>query len=280
MQSFSTGASPNPSTRQLNVQGRGAAPETASEQSGNALSVAARYGVADLDFDVETLDEAYLQPRTVTGFRPSFNPAFDWETAFPTIGGSAYALVKRAFDLAFASFAVAVSSPLMLIVALAIKLSSPGPVFFRQERVGQRGQIFNMLKFRTMRVADRNYTDRAWRAVDDPRRTSVGSLLRRTSLDELPQFLNVIRGEMSVVGPRPERPFFVNKFLSEIPSYELRHCGKVGITGLAQIHGYRGDTCIQTRVAYDVEYLRRWSLALDFHIVWMTIKSIFLSTHE
>src|SRR5438270_925841 len=124
----------------------------------------------------------------------------------------------------------------MLLIAVAIKVSSRGPVFFKQERVGSGDEVFEILKFRTMRVADKAITDTAWRALDDPRRTAVGSLLRRTSLDELPQFFNVLKGEMSVVGPRPERPFFVEKFSIDIPQYELRHVGEVGITGLAQIH--------------------------------------------
>jgi exopolysaccharide biosynthesis polyprenyl glycosylphosphotransferase len=279
MQSFGTGASPNPSARQLNVQGRGATPESASDQSGNALGVAARYGVADLGFEVETLNQSY-PPRTITGFRPSLTPRSDWESAFPSINGTAYSFAKRAFDIVFASIALAVSAPLMLVVAVAIKLSSPGPVFFRQQRVGRGGRVFDMLKFRTMRVAERSYTDKAWRAVDDPRRTGIGAFLRRTSLDELPQFINVVRGEMSVVGPRPERPFFVQKFVLEIPQYELRHSGEVGITGWAQIHGYRGDTCIETRVSYDLEYLQKWSLGFDLSILALTVKGLLFSTHE
>jgi exopolysaccharide biosynthesis polyprenyl glycosylphosphotransferase len=199
---------------------------------------------------------------------------------FPNVQSIMYSVAKRAFDIVFASLAIIITAPLLLVIAIAIKLSSPGPVFFRQERVGRNGRIFNMLKFRTMRVADKTITDTAWRALDDPRRTGVGALLRRTSLDELPQFFNVLRGEMSVVGPRPERPFFVEKFALEIPHYKMRHGGLVGITGLAQIHGYRGDTCIETRVLYDLQYLENWSLSLDLKIVWRTVKGVFFSAHE
>lgn len=201
-------------------------------------------------------------------------------TEFPNTQSVAYLVGKRAFDIAFAALAVALAAPLMLLIAIAIKLSSCGPVLFRQERVGRAGLLFEMLKFRTMQVADKAVTDTAWRALDDPRRTLVGAFLRRTSLDELPQFFNVLKGEMSVVGPRPERPFFVEKFSTEIPHYKLRHNGDVGITGLAQIRGYRGDTCIQSRVACDLEYLERWSLRSDMWIIWHTVRSIFRSNHE
>jgi len=136
------------------------------------------------------------------------------------------------------------------------------------------------LKFRTMRVADKAFTDTAWRANDDPRRTFIGHVLRRTSLDELPQFFNVLLGEMSVVGPRPERPFFVEKFCEEISHYNLRHKGEVGITGLAQVRGFRGDTSIHRRVVCDLEYLEHWSFKLDAEIIWRTIRRMFVSDHE
>ena len=199
---------------------------------------------------------------------------------FPSTQSAAYKIVKRAFDVLFAVGAIVLASPLGALVAAAIKVSSAGPVFFTQERIGLNGKIFRMLKFRTMRVADKSITDQAWSAATDPRRTAVGTWLRRTSIDELPQFINVLLGEMSIVGPRPERPYFVREFSSKIAHYNLRHTGQVGITGLAQIHGYRGDTCIETRVRYDLEYLEKWSLFLDLKIIALTIWGGFTSRHE
>lgn len=230
---------------------------------------------------VADINDVDYSGRVVTGFAPAADYLDEIAHAgFPATKTAAYELGKRAFDVIFAAIALVAVAPLFLLIAIAIKLSSPGPIFFRQERVGRDGVLFEMLKFRTMRVADASFTDRAWSANDDPRRTPIGHVLRRTSMDELPQFLNVLRGEMSVVGPRPERPFFVGKFSDEIPHYNLRHTGEVGITGWAQIHGYRGDTCIQTRVKYDLEYLEQWTFALDLKIIWLTIKRVFTSKHE
>jgi exopolysaccharide biosynthesis polyprenyl glycosylphosphotransferase len=253
---------------------------TSSLATNHAMRMADRFGLAEVDGELETAEGAF-RSHPVLGFSPSTDYLEELaELGFPNIRTRMYSMGKRLFDITFAFVAIALTSPLLVVIAIAIKMSSPGPVFFTQERVGKNGAIFHMLKFRTMRVADKGYTDTAWRAVDDPRRTALGGLLRRTSLDELPQFFNVVRGEMSVVGPRPERPFFVEKFAMEIPKYELRHFGEVGITGWAQIHGYRGDTCIETRVTYDLEYLEKWSLGLDLTIVWRTIRGIFYSGHE
>ncbi len=188
-----------------------------------------------------------------------------------------YSVVKRAFDFGFSSLILLISAPLMLFIAMMIKLSSRGPVLFRQERVGFSGKRFDMLKFRTMRVVEEAVSDTVWAAERDPRKTWVGSILRRTSLDELPQFLNVLRGEMSVVGPRPERPYFVQQFEQEIGSYNRRHIGHVGITGWAQVNGLRGDTCIRTRVEYDLFYLQNWSLTFDLRIIFLTVFRGFVS---
>jgi Undecaprenyl-phosphate glucose phosphotransferase len=185
----------------------------------------------------------------------------------------AYGLCKRAFDIIFALLAILLSAPLMAVIALGIKLTSPGPIFFRQERVGQNGRVFTMLKFRTMRVASADESDTRWTVENDPRRTAFGAFLRATSLDELPQFFNVLRGDMSVVGPRPERPHFVRQFLRDIDTYNSRHRLKVGITGWAQVNGWRGNTSIKKRVEYDLYYLRNWSFSLDLRIIWLTVWS-------
>jgi Undecaprenyl-phosphate glucose phosphotransferase len=184
-------------------------------------------------------------------------------------------LVKRAFDVTFAAAALAALTPLMLLVALAIKLSSRGPVLFRQQRMGLDGEPFGMVKFRTMPVDAEAETGPVWAAAGDPRRTALGRLLRRLSLDELPQFVNVLRGEMSVVGPRPERPVFVEQFRRTVPGYMLRHKVKAGITGWAQVHGLRGNTSLEARIRYDLEYIEHWSIWLDLRIIAMTVSRVF-----
>jgi len=184
-----------------------------------------------------------------------------------------YALLKRAFDVTFSALVLLLAAPVLALVAFLIRLSSPGPIFFTQERIGLNGKRFQMYKFRTMHVSAANESDTTWTVANDPRRTRLGELLRRTSIDELPQFLNVIKGDMSVVGPRPERPYFVDKFLREIRRYNHRHSLKVGITGWAQVHGWRGDTSIEKRLEHDLYYLQNWSFAFDLRIVAMTVLS-------
>jgi Undecaprenyl-phosphate glucose phosphotransferase len=188
-----------------------------------------------------------------------------------------YLFQKRIFDVVFSAVVLLLTLPLSLIIALAVKVTSRGPVFFIQERVGLNGRIFRMLKFRTMRVGSREEGDTRWTSPNDPRRTAVGSFLRRTNLDELPQFINVLKGDMSIVGPRPERPHFVDRFLEEFDRYNFRHTFKVGITGWAQVNGWRGDTSIAKRVEYDLYYLRNWSLTFDLQIITMTFLRIFSS---
>jgi len=188
-----------------------------------------------------------------------------------------YLFEKRIFDIVFSILVMMVTLPISLITALTIKLSSPGPVFFVQERVGLNGRVFRMLKFRTMKVGSQQEGDTRWTCADDPRRTSVGAFLRKTNLDELPQFINVLKGDMSIVGPRPERPHFVEKFLGEFDRYNFRHTFKAGITGWAQVNGWRGDTSIAKRVEYDLYYLRNWSLTFDLQIITMTFMRIFNS---
>ncbi len=188
-----------------------------------------------------------------------------------------YLILKRCFDIAFSVLALVLSGIPMLVIALAVKLSSPGPVLFAQQRVGINGQLFNMLKFRTMTVSSPADSDTRWTAPGDPRCTVLGRLLRKSSLDELPQFFNVFRGEMSVVGPRPERPHFVEKFKEEIDAYNARHHLKSGITGWAQVNGLRGDTDISKRVELDLYYIKNWSLVFDIQIILMTVFSGFFA---
>ena len=186
------------------------------------------------------------------------------------------ALAKRAFDVILSAVFLAVLSPLMLLVAALVKLTSPGPVLYRQERVGLDGKAFWMLKFRTMRDGAEQDGPR-FAEPRDARVTAVGALLRRTSIDELPQLLNVLAGDMSMVGPRPERPVFIDKFRRHIPRYQLRHMVKAGMTGWAQIHGLRGQTSIEKRVEYDLYYIEHWSLLLDLRILARTLAGGFLS---
>jgi Undecaprenyl-phosphate glucose phosphotransferase len=196
----------------------------------------------------------------------------------PTLAETgSYLFQKRAFDLVLSLIILLLCSPLLLLIALAVKISSRGPVFFAQERVGLNGRVFNMLKFRTMWVGSKEEGDTRWTSDNDPRRTTVGVFLRKTNLDELPQFLNVLKGDMSIVGPRPERAHFVERFLEEIDRYNFRHTFKVGITGWAQVNGWRGDTSIAKRVEYDLYYLRNWSLTFDLQIITMTLLRIFNS---
>jgi Undecaprenyl-phosphate glucose phosphotransferase len=196
----------------------------------------------------------------------------------PTLAETgSYLFQKRAFDLVFSVIVLLITLPVFLLIAVAVKVSSRGPVFFSQERVGLNGHVFRMLKFRTMGVGSQEEGDTRWTSDNDPRRTAVGIFLRKTNLDELPQFLNVLRGDMSIVGPRPERAYFVERFLEEIDRYNFRHTFKVGITGWAQVNGWRGDTSIAKRVEYDLYYLRNWSLTFDLQIVTMTLLRIFNS---
>jgi Undecaprenyl-phosphate glucose phosphotransferase len=180
-------------------------------------------------------------------------------------------VVKRAMDIGLSLSALILLSPLMTLIAVLVKLTSPGPVFYRQERCGLNGGTFQMLKFRSMRVDAEQQTGAVWAQKDDPRRTPLGTFLRSTSLDELPQFINVLKGDMSLVGPRPERPVFIRQFSKTVPNYMARHCVKSGITGWAQVHGWRGNTSLRKRVQYDLYYITHWTPWLDLRILWMTI---------
>ena len=174
-------------------------------------------------------------------------------------------------DYFVAIVAIIITSPIMLITAIAIKLESPGPIIFKQERIGYNGKPFMMYKFRSMKVQDENEEKSQWTTEDDPRKTKVGSFIRKMSIDELPQFFNVLKREMSVVGPRPERPYFVEQFKKEIPKYMVKHQVRPGLTGLAQVNGYRGNTSIDKRIEYDIRYVENWSLVLDIQIMFKTV---------
>ena len=178
---------------------------------------------------------------------------------------------KRVLDLLGASFALFVFSPLYLAIAIAVKLTSRGPIFYGQERMSLSGGTFKMWKFRSMKVDAEKETGAVWAKKDDDRKTPIGSFLRATSLDEIPQFWNVLVGEMSLVGPRPERPQFVHQFRHNVPRYMLRHKMKAGITGWAQVNGWRGDTSLEKRIECDLYYIRNWSLFFDIKILFFTL---------
>jgi Undecaprenyl-phosphate glucose phosphotransferase len=181
------------------------------------------------------------------------------------------AALKRVFDIVGSLVCIVIGSPIMLTFALIIKLTSPGPLIFKQERVGLHNRPFMMYKFRSMVVQEESKEKKAWTVRDDPRVTPVGRFMRKTSIDELPQLFNVLKGEMSLVGPRPERPFFVEKFQEEIPRYMVKHQVRPGMTGWAQVNGYRGDTSIRKRIDCDLYYIENWSLGLDIKILFLTV---------
>ncbi len=194
-------------------------------------------------------------------------PMYDLSTS-PMTGMNQ--LVKWLEDKVLSSLILLMISPLMILLALGVKLTSPGPVFYRQERVGLNNKPFHMLKFRSMPV-DTEKSGVQWGGSAAKATTPFGQFIRKTSLDELPQFLNVLKGDMSIVGPRPERPMFVDQFKEEIPDYMKKHMVKAGITGWAQVHGWRGDTDLKTRIEYDLYYIENWSLWLDLKIIVMTV---------
>ncbi len=188
-------------------------------------------------------------------------------------------VIKRVLDVAGASAALVLFAPVLFTVALLVKLTSSGPIFFRQLRMGLDGQAFEMLKFRSMKPDAESETGPVWTQPNDDRRTPIGAFLRRTSLDELPQFWNVLRGEMSIVGPRPERPEFIARFRETLPQYMLRHKMKAGITGWAQINGWRGNTSLEKRIQHDLYYIEHWSIWFDIKIMLLTVWRGFVHRH-
>jgi Undecaprenyl-phosphate glucose phosphotransferase len=180
-------------------------------------------------------------------------------------------VVKRVMDIVLSSLAIVALAPLMGLIAVLVKVTSPGPVLYRQERCGLNGRSFDMLKFRSMKVNAEAQTGEVWAQQNDPRRTRLGTFLRATNLDELPQFFNVLMGDMSLVGPRPERPVFVKKFSKSIPNYMARHAVKAGITGWAQVNGWRGNSSLRKRVQFDLYYITHWNPLFDVRILFLTV---------
>ncbi len=208
---------------------------------------------------------SYLAGMPLLSFSDS--PLADWENRF----------IKRAMDVLVSAIALIGLSPLYVVLALSVKLDSKGPTIYKQQRVGEDGKKFNLLKFRTMRVDAEAQTGPVWAREDDPRRTRIGTALRKLNLDELPQFWNVLKGDMSLVGPRPERPHFVSQFKEDIPRYMARHSIKSGITGWAQVNGLRGNTSIEERTKFDLYYVENWTIQFDLLILLKTILTIFKS---
>ena len=186
-------------------------------------------------------------------------------------------IIKRIVDIVFSLFGILVASPIMLVVAILIKCTSRGPIIFKQERVGLHNKTFQMYKFRSMKVQSDAKEKAGWTVKNDPRVTKIGRFIRSTSIDELPQLFNILKGDMSLVGPRPERPQFVEKFKEEIPRYMVKHQVRPGLTGWAQVNGLRGDTSIRKRIDYDIYYIENWTLFFDFRIMFMTIFTGFIN---
>ena len=244
--------------------------------------------LANLNLLPEIID-ATEKHGTKVSIIPYFNDYIPSSTTFETLGeckllnirsipldSPSNAIVKRMEDIVLALLLILITSPVMLITTIGVKLSSPGPVIFRQTRIGRNKKLFQMYKFRSMRVNSLENT--GWTKQDDARRTKFGSFIRKTSIDELPQFINVLKGDMSLVGPRPEIPHFVEQFKETVPLYMLKHLVRPGITGWAQVHGYRGDTSIEGRIQHDIWYIEHWTIWLDIRIVFMTIFGGFFNT--
>ena len=187
------------------------------------------------------------------------------------------AMVKRIMDIVGSVMAIIVSSPVMLLMCVLIKATSPGPLIYKQERVGLHNKTFRMYKFRSMEIQPEAEERKAWTVKNDPRVTGIGKFMRRTSIDELPQLFNILKGDMSLVGPRPERPFFVEKFREEIPRYMVKHQVRPGLTGWAQVNGFRGDTSIRKRIDCDLYYIENWSIGFDIKILFLTIFKGFIN---
>lgn len=211
------------------------------------------YGLMTRNVDVE-----YISSVPLLGFRPL--PLDDFWNR----------LAKRIFDIIVSFFLIVLSAPIWCLTILLIQWNERGSIFYKQERVGRDERVFTLYKFRTMRIDAEKETGPVWAKKDDSRRTGIGNFLRRWNLDELPQFFNVLKGDMSLVGPRPERPHFVNQFREAIPRYMARHKVKSGLTGWAQVNGFRGNTSIQERIKYDLYYMENWSLLFDIEILFMT----------
>lgn len=218
-----------------------------------------------------------------TKFIPDYNRVIPSSPYLEDLGGlavinirrvpltnTANMLSKRIVDIVGAVVAIVLFSPIMLLAAIGIKLTSKGPLIFKQERVGLHNKTFQMYKFRTMEVQEDDEEKKGWTTRNDPRVTKIGRILRKTSIDEMPQFFNVLKGDMSLIGPRPERPLFVEKFKEEIPRYMIKHQVRPGLTGWAQVNGYRGDTSIRKRIEFDLYYIENWTMGFDLKILFLT----------
>ncbi len=235
--------------------------------------------IDQIDYIIRVLEERAVEVRFVPDIVAfnMFNYSLDEFAGVPVVNvtasplTNAKLLIKEIEDKVLAGLILLLISPLLLTISIGVKLSSPGPVLYRQTRVSWNGKPFEMLKFRSMPINAESQSGPVWAKSDEDRATRFGKFLRKTSLDELPQFINVIKGEMSVVGPRPERPHFVSQFRSQVPGYMKKHLMKAGITGLAQINGWRGNTSIERRIESDLYYIENWSLWLDIKIIFMTL---------
>lgn len=241
---------------------------------------------AKLEKVVQTCEKAGVQTKFVPdyGNMMSNNPYTEDLLGLPVVyirqvplNDMLNAFVKRTADIVGSLILILLFSPVMLAAAIAVKLSSPGPVIFKQERVGLHNKTFMMYKFRSMGVQRDEDEEKGWTTKNDPRVTKVGKLIRRTSVDEMPQFFNVLIGQMSLVGPRPERPQFVEKFREEIPRYMIKHQVRPGITGWAQVNGLRGDTSIKDRIDHDIYYIENWSPGMDLKILFLTVFKGFIN---
>lgn len=193
------------------------------------------------------------------------------DTRYIPLDSSIHQMFKRSFDVCFSLFAITIFSPIMLFAAIMTKITSPGPILYKQERIGLNQKSFNMYKFRSMRVQSEQSSNTTWTTKDDPRKTKWGEFMRKTSIDELPQFFNILAGSMSVVGPRPERPYFVAQFKETVPRYMVKHQVRPGLTGWAQVNGWRGDTSIEKRIEHDIFYIENWSFMFDMKIIFLTV---------
>ena len=227
--------------------------------------------LSNSDVAVHWINEDNARDDEWNGIGPPWD---EWTATRPAWPSTWERLLKRAFDIVAAMAGLAILSPLFLVVSVLILVTSGRPIFYAQERIGQGGRFFRMLKFRSMRRDAEGETGPIWASNHDERCTRIGAWLRHTNIDELPQLVNVVRGEMSLVGPRPERPIFVERFRATVPDYDLRHAVAGGMTGWAQVHGWRGRTSLRKRVQYDLDYIHRWSFWFDVRVLLMTFQHV------
>lgn len=251
----------------------------ATHQADEVWVALGREDLGKMDVIMNRLRDCAINVRLILDFDgiPLLNPSFEKVAGLPAFNVQVSPhrgykrIVKDVEDRLLAALILLAIWPVMLVIAIAVKLSSPGPVFYRQERVTWNNKSFCMLKFRSMPVDAESATGAVWAKAGESRATRVGAFLRKTSLDELPQFINVLKGDMSIVGPRPERPVFVNKFKDQIPGYMKKHMVKAGITGWAQVNGWRGSTDLAKRIECDLFYIENWSVFLDLKIIFLTL---------